>query len=68
MERSQFIYLGRGLSKADVDKDPVIWHSLQDPSLTEYCIFGRSYSKYGKDLYVQNLWILKVFILRYLKN
>ena len=49
--------VGGGLSKAGVDKDPVIWHSHVKPKfrpyfeIAEYCIFGRSYLIYGKKLF-----------------
>ena len=33
MESSYLIYLGRGLSKAGVDMDPVIWHSSRSPHI-----------------------------------
>ena len=42
--------MGRGLSKAGVDKDPVIWHSSLDPK------FNRKLHIWKEFKYMQNFW------------
>ena len=67
MKRGYFINFWTGLSKAGVDKDPIIWHSMRNPSSDFILRYQNIAYLEGVIHYMENLWILEIFILRYFR-
>ena len=59
--------MGRGLSKAGVDKDPVISSSLKDPDFRPYFDISE-YCKFWKELFNKWIGLLNIYLGRGLLN